>query len=510
MGKLKPYLPFVTDETPLSWATRMATFHTGGRLVPFLNDMGVNYQEFAKGAPEALMALCEIAGQDVEPVAHNAVRRTGHRTYVFRGTSLSAEDLCSPKTRFCPACLAQDSQSSLSMHAARRYRLDWRFAAVRTCFVHTMPLIDRRSSQWDAMLGELPVLVTETDAELEEQAVQQGERVVSPLQTYVLRRLDGERDHPWLDSMSLELATKVTEKLGAVLEFGTKARPWDLSEDDWDAAGATGWKFTAAGPEGVRNALSMLQRKAMDSGQGGLVKTDIFGMTHAWLSAKRNTKVLEPVRSLFRAHYLATMQAIPGDLIFGEPVKAPQFSSLETIARLEKVDVRTFRNLLIGKGILSKSSLVGGQGVLREQVPYGLGVSAANEMKRSVAAPEGMQMLNAIRPIWKILIEQRYLVPIAEGGEHATVRCKAIDVRQITKLTARLEKLALPVDQIDNHFRTLAKCAEISRLPLTEIIPALLSKRFKTVQRLTSEVGFKAILLDPKEVGQLLERRSNG
>lgn len=223
-------------------------------------------------------------------------------------------------------------------------------------------------------------------------------------------------------------------------------------------------------------------------------------MIHEWLTAKRNTKELAPIRKVFRGHYLATMELIPGSLLFGVPIEAPQFSTPATIARLENVDVRTFRNLLIGKGILPERSLALGQGLMNEKVPYDLGVAAAREMKRAVSAPVGMQMLNANRPLWNVLIERRRLTAIADVGNHTTARCKAVDVRQIIRMLAHLEKLGTPVDEASFGFQTLSKCAEINRVPLTGIVTGLLAGHYEKVQRVSTEVGFKAIRLDITEV----------
>ena len=77
MAMLFPHLPFHPDETPLSWAARSAAFHTGGRLVPFLNDLGIDLWSLKRGEECALARLCSISGQERAPVADNAVTALG-------------------------------------------------------------------------------------------------------------------------------------------------------------------------------------------------------------------------------------------------------------------------------------------------------------------------------------------------------------------------------------------------------------------------------------------------
>ena len=73
--RLFPHLPFAQDETAMSWATRMAAFHTGGRLVPFLNDLGIPLANLAGGVKGSIENLCGLGGEDPDRVGRNVVRR---------------------------------------------------------------------------------------------------------------------------------------------------------------------------------------------------------------------------------------------------------------------------------------------------------------------------------------------------------------------------------------------------------------------------------------------------
>lgn len=501
MAHLFPFLPHNADETPISWATRLSALHTGGRLVPFLNDLGITYLSIIAGASDAFTRLCDATGQDPAPVLRNTVQKIGKRSYNLRGQVLSAEMLVRPDTRFCPACLLTDSRSDLPVNAARYGRVSWQLKTIRTCPVHNMSLIARRLGQWDDILSELPVIVPESTDALQGLAEAAVKRAPSPLQNYVLQRINGAKTHPWLDSLSLELATTVTEKLGAILTFGTDAKPRELSEADWDAAGAAGWAFSSRDERGVCEALALMQKRAADTRTNGIRKTDIFGMTYPWLANRRTFKDLEPVRRVFRGHYLATMTGLPDELVFGQPIEEPKFSTPNKIATLEGVDPRTLRNVLVGKGLVPAASEEGAY--LDISVPYADALAVAVEMKRAVSANKGMTSLNASRPIWQILIDKGYLSGIGVAGEHSTVRCKAVDQVCIDQLLQLVEDLTDQVDVAPPKYRDLAKCAEICRVPLDAIIPAFLDGRLKTAKRLRSAKGMKAILLDTDDVTSL-------
>lgn len=498
MTCLLPFLPFKADETPLSWAARLASLHTGGRLTPFLNDLGISYVSTIEGASDAIARLCDATGQDPTPVLRNTVQKIEHRRYSLRGQTLYAEMLVTPDTQFCPACLAADSEADLPDNVTRYGRLSWRLKTTRTCPTHHIPLIVRRSGRWDDRLSELAVIVPENNDALHMLSAMEVRRTPSPLQGYVLDRLDGAKTSVWLDSLSLDLAATVTEKLGAILTFGTRAQPRRLNREDWDAAGAAGWPFTSRDEDGVCEALALMQRRAAKLHPNGLSKSDIFGMMYPWLTNHRTLKDLEPVRRVFRAHYNATMTGLPNDLVFGKPLENPQFSTPNKVAMLEKVDPRTLRNLLVGKGFISVDA------DLDVRVSFADAVKAAQEMNRAVSAKKGIAMLNTSRPVWKILIDGGYLSAIGSGGEYSTVRCKAVDQACINHLLLRVENLTDQFDIAPTNYRDLAKCAEICKVPLDLIIPAFLDGQMKTAIRLKSVKGIKSVLLNTEEVAAVI------
>lgn len=149
MPALFPRIPFIADETPISWAARQASFHTGGRLVPFLNDLHIPAADLVRGAPEAVLRLCDKAGQDPEPVLHNTITATGSRRFKLRDLEFSAEFTTGLVTRICPLCLRNDQAGQRYPNAAMRHRLVWNLSPVRTCPDHGIALCDLRTHKWE-------------------------------------------------------------------------------------------------------------------------------------------------------------------------------------------------------------------------------------------------------------------------------------------------------------------------------------------------------------------------
>lgn len=108
MARLFPHLPFLNDETQLSWAARLAALHGSRTLRPFLTDNGIRPIDLITGQPAAIDRLCEVSGQDPARVRHNTAVSDGRFAYSLRGERLPVSMTLRDETRFCPLCLHED------------------------------------------------------------------------------------------------------------------------------------------------------------------------------------------------------------------------------------------------------------------------------------------------------------------------------------------------------------------------------------------------------------------
>lgn len=501
MKTLYPFLPFMPDETPLSWAARLADLHTGGRLLGFLNDMDVQFSKLLSGDPDAVSHLCQLAGQDRGIVENNTIRSLGSRRFELRGVGFSSDFLTGRATRFCPACLHEDEGGTGHLHERRRARLEWLLAPVRVCSRHHLPLMERQLGVWDDKARELKVLVPETGAKLLALADGLTGREPSPLQGYVVARLEGTKGPDWLDEQGIEQAVRATEMLGAVLKFGAAAKAGKMSQMDWDDAGNTGWQYTSRGLEGVKEALDMLQENPRGREDGRQRRITTYGMLYSWLSSSRLSKDPGPIRDILREHILDHMDVLVGQPLLGTVIMQPRRSSIASLATSEAVNDVTLKNVLHAKGLISKEEAgLPGSHVLLD---YEIGKLVAAEMKRAIAVTLLPQLLNASRPMVAALLEEGFLTPLHDGGLKLGKVSRAVDREQVDALLVSIERIARPVSEAPASLVRLAKSTEISRKKMQLVIAAVLGGRLKRVMRLENEPGFHGLLVDPREVTSL-------
>ena len=503
MSKLFPRIPYFTDETPISWASRQAAFHTGGCVWSFLSDLGVPAWDLTRGVPVAVERLCIVAGQDSEIVLSNAIIVLAKRQYSLRGNAFSAEFTTGAVTRYCPLCLQEDAKDGENSAVHRRHRTLWRLAPYRTCPKHKLPLSSSSAGLWNDKLHELQKMASQ----ISEQAVLAGDRnrrEPSPLQNYVAARLEGVPGPEWLDRQGIEQACRAAEMFGVLLKFGANQMAADMTDDMRDAAERAAWPVLQQGPNAVREVLAEhLKRSGTKRGQPS--PRLAFGMLYRWLSASRSSKEHGPIRDIVRQTIIEHVALNPGQMLLGEAVKTPRFSSMSSIAKAAGIHRTTLEGLLRDAVGLTTESHAddSAEPVL---VDYENAMSLLRNTDHAVPVTKVPELLNASRPLVTALIDLGYLTRVQTEGQIRSKIGKSIDGRSIQKMLEKLSGLGEVVEDPPSAFVNLAKAAEKSRVSMRVILQMVLGPQLLEVRRLGGEKGFTSILVSPAEITELVYR----
>ena len=501
MAALFPDLPFQHDETPMSWAARLAAFHTGGRVLPFLNAMSIPAADLAAGEPEAVERLCQISGHDPEPVLANTIMALGERRYRLRGYEFSAEFTTGIVTRFCPLCLAEDRDGQAWPNAAMRHRLHWRLAPVRTCRKHNIPLINVRLGKWTDMLHEVQAMNDAVTAGCV--SVQKlPSRVPSPLQEYVEGRIEGQEGPAWLDGQRIGQACRAAHMLGGLMAFGSAQKAAEMTEDMWDEAGRTAWAVMRDGEDAIREIISTQLLRAIKK-NGHPSPRDAFGMLYGWLFASRLSKDPGPIRDIVRDVIIDNVPLVPGQMLLGKHITTPRFASIASIAKAEHLHSKTLSNILKLAGVIDETvPLKGGPNVVAD---YAKAKPLIERAKHATPVTRVPDMLSASRPMVAALIELGQLRRIQDHEDLKSKVGKAIDGRSIDEVLKFIEGRFEVVDVIPVGHVHLAKAAEKTRVTLLAILELLFGLHLKNVYRSKDHHGFEAVMVSPTEIMECIE-----
>lgn len=504
MAMLFPHLPFRDDETPLSWATRLAALHTRGRVIPFLSDMEIRHTKLLNGHAAAIDRLCSVAGQDPLPVRNNAATLNAKRIFTLRGETMPAGLLLREVTHFCPLCLAEDDdQANGSPALLRRGRLSWTLRIVTTCPVHKCPLVSRKRNCWDDVTHELALLVPETGQALRSLTGSAVRRAPSPLQSYVLNRLEGRRGQAWLDEQSLEQAIKATEILGLVMRFGANVKLGSIGQDGWEIAAHCGWSWSSRGEAGIREALASLQKMAFVSGKGGQNYGAVFGHLYRWLAYSGERSDHGPIKDIVRDYILCNMDVFEGANLLGKPVKRRVKCSVRSLALENNLNHQTLKNVLVARGSIAEGLVEKSSAILLVDAKDGLRVVSA--MSRSVHFTKLPKILNATRSITTCLIDLGLLKPLHLGnGRNGRFSC-SVDARIVETLMRRLDSHVPEMAPLPSHWVTLTQCTKRARVTMENLLRLIFNGRVKGVGRAPATNGFASVRIDLSEI-RLLSR----
>ncbi|WP_417273904.1 TniQ family protein [Celeribacter halophilus] len=505
MNKLFPKIPFVTDETPLSWAARQAAFHTGGRLLPFLKDMKVPADDLAHGSPEAIMRLCDKADQDPEPVFRNAITAIGGRRCSLRGNSFAANFTTGVVTRICPFCLAEDLSTSDMPDVELRHRFLWQLAPVRYCSVHGVLLRDIRLGAWHDKFHELQAMHDLIEAEISEPP-DRSPRKPSDLQIYVERRLEGAEGPKWLDEQNIDQATRVTEMLGGLIVYGPNQKASAMASAMWDEAARAAWDLVSEGEGAVLDFLfETLESSRRQLGQARPRKA--FGMLYTWLASCGATNAAGPIGKLLREVICEKVPLAPGQILFGEPVLQPRFSTIVSIAKSEMVGPQELREMLHAAGVEEKPM---GAGAYNMVVEYARVADVIGAMKQAASVAEIEIFLGASEKVVPALMETGLLAPITGKAYSNQASASKIDVRSACHLLSYMKKNFVSVDEVPQGYIQVELLAKRSFGKLVVVLELIFKGHVSGICQLSGDQRMQGIYVDAVEVEALLQNLPQG
>ncbi len=499
MTKLRPFLPYDPEETPVSWATRLAAFHTGESVLPFMHDIGIHIEAMRVNRDSAIEKLCAITGEDPDRVWPGTIKLLSWRNYALRGIPFTTEFLHGKNSMFCPACLAEDDAKGDRPAAQRRGQTIWLLRPVRTCPTHHLPLVEREAKVWSDSLRELSLLVPERGADLKQLAANLVPRAPSPLQDYVLARLDGKAGPDWLDGQQIEQAFRTTEMLGVGLEFGTKPNLKLMTGDDWDRAGRAGFEFTRHNEDGIREALTYMQDRFVESGLAKSAVTGpqmVFGRLYQWLEFSSNKKEPGPIRNVLREHVLNTMEVPPERILLGELVGVRRRHNVKTLSDATGTHYKTLGNFLTAMGMIPADE----RAAVMATFDAVEGERMARVMKNAIPQLHLPKALNTTRGQAIQLVEARLLPTLTGEIDGPSDRGAAVAIEVVEQFLADLRRDAVWVEAAPSGMLDIPEAAKVSRVTATVIVRLLQERRLAHVYQMADVPGYGGILIDPEEV----------
>lgn len=486
-------------ESFVSWVGRFARLQCGMTAKAFVSLMGVPLHDVVRTKKNAVRRMHELSGIPAERLVQGGYIQLANRYYGHRGQEFHSEFVAGNRVSFCPRCILTDTtdcQQSMGMPVGR---INWSFTPIRTCPVHSIPLVREREDGRGKLLLDLVTHIP-TDVQLNEMASAAVPRSVSALQSYLEARLEGGLGSGWLDSQMIDLASRATEMLGACIEFGPSVKLPGLTQSDWDLAGRVGFEFTSRGPEGIQQGLEAIQSNASCSRiQAG--PRGVFGFLYEWVQFKKNRKPIGPFRDVFREHILETMPIPAGTELFGEPVARRRRHSVASLSRKFGVSHRTVRNALVVADLLPADYDPKRDFGVMDVAPA---ENLLKRMRRSIPVLEVPEYLGCKRGQVAQLLEVGFLKPIAGRRDGRRSVSQGIDGEDLDAFVRQLRSFGQAVSEPSEGMRGIVDTAESFKVPTVKVVELLLQRSLSKVELLDEELRFQSVFVNEFEVGRKL------
>jgi hypothetical protein len=507
---VKPLRHAVTlgaGETPAGFASRLAALN-GLPARDFSLDFGTTFQAVVDGDAAAIAVVAAKGGVDPDLLGQHAFVRTGERRYTFRGEVLVRSSLRRFVVAVCPHCLVGDMAATTYRwpHAAAVGRALWQIDAMKTCLVHSSPLVVIAEDLTPSTLHDFSYHVGKAINRIERLARRREPRPVTGLESYVIARLDGGRNSPFLDSLELHAAIKFAEMVGAVELFGRTPNLNELSDEDWRRAGAAGFEIVSGGPASIGTFLSKLQTTFDYSGSGNEGPQALYGRLYQWLEFGADDVAYDSVRELIGRHIHGHLPLAAGDNVFGRPVEVRTLHSIRSLHLETGLHPKRARKLLRAAGIIgAEQDLLVDANVI---FPSGDASRVVKRAQGALSLPEAGKYLNAPRVQRSLLVQAGFLTPCVAATDFGAVDQYAVAdlddfLRQLLDGARAVTKPK--ADQVD-----IPSAAKRACCSATVIVRLIIEKQLKWVGRRAGVEGYLSVLVDLEEIRGLVRGDDHG
>jgi hypothetical protein len=498
---LRLTVPLGAGETPASFVSRLAV-----RYAPtareFCLDFGTTFQKVVDGDPQALAMVAAKGGVAPEALAANAFVRIGARRHQLRGEVLVRGSLRRATVAICSKCLAGDIADAPDLRAelAPYQRALWQIAAVKTCPIHTTPLVVLDKDLTPNLLHDWSHHVGKALPQLARLVADAETRSLTGLETYVTMRVaHGPVGGQLLDTLPLHVAIAACELFGAVAAFGRMPNLKRLTDQEWRVAGGAGFDILADGQAGVEALLEDLRRTYPYSGAGTEGPQAVFGRIYQVLEFGREDKAYDPLRDLVGNFIQARFSVGPGDVVFGKPVERRVLHSIRTLSIETKLHPKRLRKLLEAANLLPAGSgyLVDGN-CLFDAVR---GSQAARDAAAAtLSVRKAGEYLNAPRVQRDLLYRSGIIVPRLRGNGAAD----QFAPEDLDAFLARLLDGAKPAASVRVGQVSIPDAAKMACCGSIEVVKLVLDGKVRRKWKLAGELGYMSLLLDLEEVRALV------
>lgn len=487
-------LPFLIDlqpfETQTSFGSRLAAANLAEYAQYFYTDVKIKFPALVRGETAQLNRLSELGDVDSKVLQSNAVCSGTGEGHTIGGQFFEKRTLLRSTQRVCPACITADIEAGGEFGAyGRNY---WHMASVRTCVAHSRPLLGLDALKSPRNAHDFHGRIID-DFEMIASAEKTGaRRSPTDLESYLVSRFQGRIEYNWLNSFSIQVASKTCEMLGAVMMRGPTVNLAAFQAEDWLAAGSTGFAVASQGEEAFRAALTDLQRRPGVPSGGPQAH---WGRFYQWLSHSGKPQSYNKMLDLVRDHIISSYPIAADETVLGKKCTRRRVHSLASAQRETGLHPKRLRTLLIEEKFLPADD-----GQIQHGAMGFFDAIAADDFLReasaSVGQPQAQKVFNMSRSQFDVMRQWGFIVPVTVGAR-AKPRYSLIALKEFRH---RLTRQAVPVRHLGQSHADIQTAARKVVCSTGEIVTLIIEGQLDWIGFTNGQRTYRNLVVDVDEV----------
>ena len=482
------------DETPNSFASRLAARNGTTRLIEFCTDMGLSLSGLTQGDPDTLRALARIAGVQSDLLIKHKPRMVERNHYRFGSEQIKSRALQRVKLRYCPLCVADDKARD-SLYGPYQ-RSNWLLTSIRTCHIH------------HCVLSEIDSLVHSNDCEdthsrfrvhfagknqLTTETIRHDDLV---LENYLFGRIRGGEGPDWLNSLQFHVAAQLCENFGLLLIKGADAVRHETTPKEWVVAGAAGFRVLRAGKDALTRKLKQIQNRNPIEYQLYRSKYRVF---YQWLRDRDDGPEFDEIRDHVRQFVFDNFPVKPGALVLGVPCSEQKLHTICTASRRYGISNKMLGRCLVDRGLArqvpgSQTPRIGAY------IPNAVIEEIVFETVGTMDIGQAARYLDMDRNIVSRLVGQGWISHLVKPGTDWP-RFSEIHLKRFVSSLCGKRVDRLPLEKLID----IPTAAHRTRSSIEHIVEMVLTGRLASGKRCGVHVGFKCAGIDLCSLRKLLD-----
>ena len=474
-------LPIMPMETLPSFVSHVAQKNGSRHVQDFVQDMDLSWRRILQLEPETVQDLADLTGIDAERLAKDSFRPLADGFFQFRGHDLPRPFLDRSTLKYCPVCIKNDRND----HGRTWGRALWQIDALHVCPDHGVILDQLEMPEYPRCPHDFAGRVAERRSGFDMNPAVEAGDAAARFARYLSDRLHRRgKSHSWLDGMPVDVAARLCENVGILINAGPAARPGALDRKGMIEAGASGFAICARGPAELWEVYDSIRRRS-SSAKGGFYAD--FGFYTRWLQRLAQPERFQPVLDHFRDFVLKSYPLAPGQEVLGRVCAQRRWFAWAEIGRKHGLTPGRIARFQRAVGIVGDD--------LRRLAPGTYDVELAvlsTGLDRKQAARRLGVHPSAIDKLVKAeLLQHALALPQMD---------KLFRPEDIDGFLRAIFINAASVDAVPAGTRPLRSIAQKATLLNVDLLRGVIEGRLKKIWRLSGADGLAALHLDLAEV----------